>query len=147
VAARTAIIDTSVVVSGLLTRTPGVPTVLLLERMLAGTFRFLLSPELFAEYRSVLLRPKIQAGHGLAADELDFLLDQLASNATWHTPSAGPRSAPDADDDHLWALLDAAPGVALVTGERLLIEAPEYHGSVISPREFLAELEQRPPRS
>jgi len=58
--AEPAVIDTNVVVSGLLTSLAASPTVRILDGMLVGAFRFLLSVELLAEYRAVLLRQKIR---------------------------------------------------------------------------------------
>jgi hypothetical protein len=43
-----AVIDTNVVVSGVLTENPASPTVRILDGMLAGRFRFLLSVDLVA---------------------------------------------------------------------------------------------------
>ena len=50
-----AVIDTNVVVSGVLTKDSPSPTVRILDGMLAGRFRFLLSVDLLAEYRDVPL--------------------------------------------------------------------------------------------
>ncbi len=55
-----AVIDTNVVVSDLLTGEPVPPTAVLLDGMLRGRFTYLLSLELLAEYREVLLRPRIR---------------------------------------------------------------------------------------
>lgn len=64
-----AIVDTNVVVSAVLTTTPGSPVVEVLDGMLTGTLRYLLSPALLSEYRTVLLRPGIARLHGLATAE------------------------------------------------------------------------------
>ena len=55
------VVDTNVVVSGLITSDATAPTARILDAMLRGELRFLLSEELLSEYRSVLLRPKIAA--------------------------------------------------------------------------------------
>ena len=53
------VVDTNVVVSGLLTSVADAPPAMLLDAMLAGRVSFLLSTDLLAEYRDVLLRPAI----------------------------------------------------------------------------------------
>ncbi len=50
--AAPAVIDTNAVVSGLITASPGAPTALLLDGMLAGRFLYLFSDALLAEYRA-----------------------------------------------------------------------------------------------
>jgi predicted nucleic acid-binding protein len=105
----------------------------ILDAMLSGSLLYLLSPELLAEYRSVLLRPKPTKLHGLAEAEADRLLVELTANAMWREPKpASP--APDRGDDHLWALLGAYAGSILITGDRLLLENPPTRSSVISPK-------------
>ena len=57
---RRLIVDTSVLVAGLLTRDPTRPTAWFVDAMLKGRLMYLLSPALLEEYRRVLLRPKIR---------------------------------------------------------------------------------------
>ena len=61
--ARHPIVDTNVVVAGLLTRTAGSPVARILDGMVLARFAFALSEPLLAEYRAVLLRPHIRARH------------------------------------------------------------------------------------
>jgi len=125
--------DTNVVVAGLITSSNRSPVALILDAMLSGSLLYLLSPELLAEYRSVLLRPKLTRLHGLAEAEVDRILVALTANAMWREPEpASP--APDRGDDHLWALLGAYDGSVLITGDRLLLEHPPTRSSVISPK-------------
>ena len=53
------VVDTNVVVAGLITGSSHSPVASVLDAMLTGTLVFLLSPALLDEYRSVLLRPKL----------------------------------------------------------------------------------------
>ena len=53
------VVDTSVVVAGLIMGASQSPVALVLDAMLSGTLIFLLSAALLDEYRSVLLRPKL----------------------------------------------------------------------------------------
>jgi predicted nucleic acid-binding protein len=92
--AAPAVIDTSVVVAGLLTEVSSSPTARILDGMLAGRFRFLLSVELLAEYRDVLLRPKIQRRHQLAQAEVDVLLTEIAANGALPSCKTCPTAFP-----------------------------------------------------
>jgi putative PIN family toxin of toxin-antitoxin system len=139
--ARGVVVDTNVVVSGLLTRDPTAPTARILEAMLAGRFPFLLSIDLLAEYREVLLRPRVRRGHGLEDTAVDAILARLAQHAAIRDPVATDERAPDRGDQHLWALLAAAPGAMLVTGDQALAERPPRGVTVLSPAEFVKLLD------
>jgi len=130
---RLFVIDTNVVVAGLISAQSSSPTVRVLDAMLDGRLLFLLSPALLSEYRQVLLRPGLARLHGLGEDEVDRLLTELTANALWREPDqASAESAPDPGDDHLWALLASELGAALVTGGRLLLENPRSDGAVMT---------------
>jgi predicted nucleic acid-binding protein len=134
--ARPAVVDTNVVVAGLLTREPAAPTARILEGMLAGTFPFLLSVALLAEYRVVLLRQAIRARHGLDETAVDRLLAEIVKEAMIRDPpSTAP--APDAGDQHVWDLLASHPRALLVTGDRRLSEKAPSTASVVSPAAFV----------
>ncbi|MDZ7841499.1 MAG: putative toxin-antitoxin system toxin component, PIN family [Gammaproteobacteria bacterium] len=135
-----AVVDTNVVVSGLLTRKFSSPLVTIVEGMLAGRFPFVLSPSLLDEYRRVLLRNKIRALHGLSEDEVDRILVELVANAMWHDVSPEWPAAPDPGDDHLWRLLNTLDAGVLVTGDQLLLDNPPDTASVLSPRSFVDSL-------
>ncbi len=134
-----AVVDTNVVVAGLLTAEAASPTIHILDGMRRGAFRFLISDMLLAEYRDVLLRAKIRTLHGLSATEVDQLLTEIVTHAIVRAPA--PRGgAPDPKDNHLWALLHAMPGSVLVTGDLALARKPPPDSQVLSPREFAAEV-------
>jgi putative PIN family toxin of toxin-antitoxin system len=133
---RPAIVDTSVVVAGLLSANPESPVSVILDGMLAGRVPFVLSMDLLDEYRRVLLRPKIRQRHGLTPEQIDYLLTAIVANAIIREP-ARSATAPDPGDDHLWALLRDGGNAILVTGDlRLIEEAPEF-GSVVTARSFV----------
>lgn len=138
------LVDTNVLVSGLITRDALAPVSRILDGMLCAAFVFLLSPDLLQEYRDVLLRPKIQKFHGLDDHQIDRLLTEIVTNALWREPGVSPMVAPDRGDDHVWALLSAYPGAVLVTGDRLLVENPPPFASVMTPKSFVETF--HPPR-
>jgi putative PIN family toxin of toxin-antitoxin system len=131
--ARLFIVDTNVIVAGLITSQPSSPTAQVLDAMLEGRLLFLLSPALLREYRQVLLRPKLVRLHRLGDNEIDRLLTELTANALWREPAGDPReSAPDPGDAHLWALLDSEPDAILVTGDQRLLDNPLSGRAVIT---------------
>lgn len=132
------IIDTNVIVSGLISKEPVSRTSKILEDMLSGTIVFVLSPALLAEYRAVLLRPNIAKRHGLAEPEIDQILIELTANAKWFEPDQDDAHvAPDNGDTHLWALLKTHPEASLITGDRLLIQNPRPGSAIISPSDYV----------
>ncbi len=138
--AGVAVVDTNVVVSGILTSGIDAPTSRILDSMLSGSLRFALSIELLAEYRSVLLRKKIRSRHGLDEAQIDTILTAIAENAVICEPANPPSFPPDHGDLHLWALLAASPGAILVTGDQDLVDNPPDWASVITPRTFLSSI-------
>ena len=131
---RALVIDTCVLVAGLISGGRDTPVTRLVDAMLDGRAPYLLSPDLLAEYRRVLLRARLVELHGLTTDDVDNLLLDLTANAIWREPAPASR-APDSGDDHLWALLDTQPHAVLVTGDRLLLERPFAPNRVITPRQ------------
>lgn len=135
-----AIIDTNVVVSGLLTSEPDAPTARILDRMLQGRFVFLLSVDLLAEYRAVLLRPKIRRRHRLTEAEIDSLLTEITANGRVRDRASEHLDNEDGDE-HLRGLLNAEPDSILVTGDQALLKrVPTQRG--LSPRAFVEQLER-----
>lgn len=137
---RMFIVDTNVVVAGLITTQAGSPTAQLLDAMLVGRLIYLLSPDLLHEYRAVVLRPKLARTHGLAESEIDALLIDITANALWRDPPADAlHQSPDPQDGHLWALLACEPSAVLVTGDRLLQKNTRLGSSVISPARWASD--------
>lgn len=108
--------------------------------MLAARFPYLVSTDLLAEYRRVLLRPRIRRLHGLDEAAADALLAQLALNGAVREPPPFAGRVPDAGDRHLWALVASDPAAVLVTGDRALRQRSSEPGRVLSPRQFLSLL-------
>lgn len=131
---RIFIIDTNVLVAGLITAESNSPTAGVLDAMLTGSLLYLLSPDLLREYRDVLLRPKLSRLHGLTESEIEHFLTEITANAIWREPAPDTEHpTPDPNDAHLWSLLASEPTAVLITGDLLLIENPRPARSVISP--------------
>jgi predicted nucleic acid-binding protein len=134
-----AIVDTNVVVAGLLTANDTSPVARILDGMLRAAFPFVVSQMLLGEYRTVLVRPSLRKLHGLTVAEVESVLTDLAQNAIVLAPAAGP-AAPDLGDQLLWDLLAARPDLVLVTGDKRLLQAATMQGRVLSAQAFFATL-------
>ena len=130
------IVDTNVLVAGLLTQDSHGPTGYVVDAMVEGSLPFLLSPALLLEYKDVLARPKLSKLHKLTAQELETFLTELIANSIWREPSSSKQNPPDKGDAHLWSLLQCEPKAILVTGDKLLLEKPLEGRLICSPTEF-----------
>ena len=132
-----AVVDTNVVVAGLLTANDASPVARILDGMLVAAFPFVLSEALLAEYRTVLVRPSLRKLHGLTVAEVETILTDLAQHAIILAPVTAP-PAPDPGDHLLWKLLASRADLVLVTGDKLLLQDVGMQGRVISPQAFVA---------
>ncbi|MEO5882413.1 MAG: PIN domain-containing protein [Caldimonas sp.] len=133
------IVDTNVVVAGFPTEGNALPVARILRGMQAAAFTFVVSEPLLAEYREVLARPNVCRLHGLAAEAVAMLVDDLARHATVLAPaSASAPAAPDPGDQMLWDLLAARADLVLVTGDNRLLRDRGMRGRVISVEAYLA---------
>lgn len=129
------VVDTNVLVAGLLTADPAAPTARIVDAMLAAAFPLVLSEPLLAEYRSVLNRPKLARAHRLTAMEIDVILVDLAHHAIVLSPVAS-HPAPDAGDQHIWDLLAARRDLRLVTGDKALLGHRAMRSRLSTPAAF-----------
>lgn len=136
------IIDTNVVVAGVLTAHADSPVARILDGMLGAAFGFVLSEPLLAEYRAVLLRPHLQKLHGLTEVDIDTVLLDLARHAIVLNPVDDPVQprAPDPGDQFLWDLLYSRSDLVLVTGDKLLLVDAAMQPRVMSAQSFVAQL-------
>lgn len=137
------IIDTNVVVAGLLTAQVDSPVARILDGMLSATIPFVVSEPLLAEYRAVLVRPKLCKRHGLSVDEIDAILTNIAQHAIVLVPASGQSlapSAPDPGDQFLWDLLTTRADLVLVTGDKLLLQDEAMQPRVIAPHTLMTQL-------
>jgi predicted nucleic acid-binding protein len=130
------IVDTNVVVAGLLTGDAASPVARILDGMLAAAFPFVVSEALLAEYRTVLVRPALRRQHGLTVAEVETLLTDIAQHAIVLKPAVGS-PAPDPGDQLLWNLLATRADLLLVTGDQALQDDATMRARVLSPRAFV----------
>lgn len=130
------IVDTNVVVAGLLTGNATSPVARILDGMLAAAFPFVVSEALLAEYRDVLVRPALRKLHGLTVAEVETLLTDIAQHAIVLPPGVGSQ-APDPGDQLLWDLLAARADLLLITGDKALQRDAAMRLRVLSPQAFV----------
>jgi len=143
---RLYVVDTNVVVSGVLRFGQGSAPAVILDRMLSGWLQHVLSADLLGEYRRVLLRPRLVARHGWGGPQVDVLLAALTTTAYLRQPAAvalgepdGPAPSCPAGDEHVARLLVREPWAALVSGDRRLLDAVRGWRDVLTPAEAVAE--------
>lgn len=136
------VIDTNVLVSGLLASNPESPVVRIVDGMLGAAFPFVLSEDLLGEYHTVLVRPRIRKLHGLSDHEIDTILIDIAWHATVLKPDAAiyVPAAPDPGDQFLWNLLATRDDLVLVTGDKLLLQDFAMQQRVMPPQALAARL-------
>lgn len=132
------IIDTNVVVAGLLASRPDSPVARILDGMLSAAFACVLSEPLLAEYRAVLLRPHLTKLHGLSETQIDTVLTELVQHAVVLTPPAQQAFlAPDPGDQFLWSLLAMRTDLVLVSGDKRLMNTPDMAHRVVLSSAFV----------
>ena len=134
------IVDTNVVVAGLLTvhvASPGVAdSARILDGMLAAAFPLVVSESLLAECRAVLVRPGLCRLHGLTVAEGEEPLTDTAQHAIVLTPVAA-LSAPDSGDQLLLELPATRADLLLLTGDKALQRNAGMQAGVVSPQSFV----------
>jgi len=136
------IIDTNVVVAGLLTSHTDSPVARILDGMLNAAFPFVLSEPLLAEYRSVLLRPHLRQLHRLTETEVDTLLLEIARHGIVLDAKPATQRAPDPGDQFVWDLLATRDDLQLVTGDKLLLQDLAMQPRTLTPSTCVALLWQ-----
>ncbi len=135
---RAFIVDTNVVVAGLLTANPASPVARVLDGMLVASFPFVVSQALLAEYHAVLTRPKLLRLHGLPVDDVETILTDLAQHAIVLVPTRAAAAAPDPGDQMLRDLLALRADLCLITGDRRLLADAGMSGRVVTAGDFVA---------
>lgn len=121
-----AVIDTNVLLSGLLWRGPAHA---LLEQVRNGSVTFLSSPALLAELADVLARPKFDAILSRSNSSREQMLAQVRILAELTEPPPLPKSVcRDPDDDAVLALATAALADVIVSGDDDLLSLVSFEG-------------------
>jgi predicted nucleic acid-binding protein len=134
---RLAVLDTNVIVSAGL-KLNSVPYRLVMGWVFAGQVQAVTCAAVIREYREVLWRPKFTR-HGFPPDWIGGLIEM---SLRVPDPAPWPIELPDATDAVFLSLAHAS-GAWLVTGNGKHFPKSARRGvTVISPAEYLAELER-----
>ena len=140
------VIDVNILISFLLGPESLAPPTRVVRLALDGFYRLLVPAEAFAELRDkVSTKPYLAARiRPSDAEELVAALLQIGETLT-PLPGPIPTVSRDAKDDYLLAHADRANADVLVTGDEDLLVLGFYKGIwIMSPAEFVAEIETRP---
>jgi putative PIN family toxin of toxin-antitoxin system len=130
-----AVIDTNVLVSGLLS--PSGNEALILLAIQHGMVRPCFSEEIIAEYAAVLARPKF----AFPPDEIAALIAMFRRNGELFRPESSPNVSPDPGDTKFLDCANAAQADFVVTGnKRDFPDAPYGPTQVATARELLAAI-------
>jgi putative PIN family toxin of toxin-antitoxin system len=123
------VLDTNVVVSGLLWQGPPAR---LIDAAVAGRVACFTSLDLVMELRRVLALPKLDRAVRATKVELDELVVRYLRLATViEAPLLGPATASDPDDEIVLACAAAASADAIVTADQALLNLGRSHSAVI----------------
>lgn len=136
---RNGVLDTNVLVSGLISRQGASHHVL--RALDAGRFRAAVSTALFLEYEAVLQRPDIRAATGHSAQDVSHFLDAFAHrcvgvNITFRTR---PLMADPADEMVFETAFNAGGCPIITHNARDFLPATSWGISVITPNVWLKE--------
>jgi putative PIN family toxin of toxin-antitoxin system len=134
---RLAVLDTNVLVSAGIK--PGsAPAKLVMDWVLEGQIQVVTSPWVIGEYREVVQRAKFHR-YGFPPHWLEFLIEE---SLRLPDPAAWTRRGPDPKDMPFLGLAHVA-GAWLVTGNLKHFPKAVRNGvTVLSPAEYLAQLEE-----
>lgn len=129
---RKVVLDTSVLVSGLL----GGSSVPVLESWRREEFILVVSPEIYREYESVLKRPKF----GLPPSLVDELLSFVRQRSHWVEPDVELEIVRDPSNDKFVEAALSGGANTIVSSDRDLLDLKEAEGiPIVSPWEFAAD--------
>jgi putative PIN family toxin of toxin-antitoxin system len=114
------VLDSNIIVSGLIVDS-GYPAQVL-DAWERGLFRLIMAPELLAEVRAVLRRPRIQEKYGISNERIDNLLVDLSvASDPAPTPRRPSLRSRDEKDDHVLECALGGKAHYLVTGDQDLL--------------------------
>lgn len=140
-----AVLDANVFVSALI-RPQGPPGRILASFLEGPAFELVVSVSIFDELRRCLNYPQVRRRIAVTDEELDLwvaALDLIAEPTEGTMEVRGVSEDPD-DDQYLAAALEGRAQF-IVSGDRHLLDLRTYEGvRIVTPREFLRLLEDRP---
>jgi putative PIN family toxin of toxin-antitoxin system len=133
-----AVVDTNVIVSGILT--PNGPPGRITQMVISGELLLLVDARTISEYARVLRRPELD----LRTSDVDAFFDQVMRLGVIVATSPLPDRLPHADDEPFLEIAVAAGAEYLVTGNTAHFPKRLRQGvAVVSPREFIEAYRER----
>ena len=128
------IIDTNVFISGIFFTGPPYQ---ILQSWRDGSFKLILSKEIFDEYRRVAERLSMQ----FKSIDIHDILDLIAINAEFFQPiKISQNICDDPDDDKFIACALSSNSKIIITGDKHLLKITGYKGiEIITPKAFIRE--------
>ena len=107
----------------------------IVDLVLAGSFTWLISPDILEEYAAVASRPVYR----LSGEELESFLYQIKERAEWvHVTSSLSVIQRDPADDKFLACVIDGRASRIVSGDRHLLGLRVFRGiRIVTPSEFL----------
>jgi uncharacterized protein len=125
------VIDTNVLVSGLLT-SGGLPGAVI-NLAISGEVQWFASPSVLAEYEEVLKRPRLAIGSRKAADAMA----RIRAIVSLVSPTLRVAAASDPDDNQFLECAEAAQANYVVTGNIRHFPEVWKETRIVTPREFI----------
>ncbi|MCK5687400.1 putative toxin-antitoxin system toxin component, PIN family [bacterium] len=134
-----AVIDTNVVISGILS-SKGAPSKII-EAWLQLLFTGLLSETLIAEIIDVLSRPKIKKIAGKKAVHFDAIIRALIERSEIVYPDKALDICDDPKDNMLFELAEKGKSNFIVTGDKIVLQVKKYKKTkVVTPTWFATNI-------
>ncbi len=141
-----AVVDTNVIVAGVLTSNPRSASRSLIDRLWSGEFTLVLSPDALREIQDVLQLPRLRALHRLADDDILHFCRALEIVSRMLVPSetVSPAVPRDATDAKWLALALQADADYLVTSDKRHLHRLRRVGRtrIVTPAAFLRALDR-----
>ena len=141
-----AVVDTNVIVAGVLTSNPHSASRSLIDRLWSGQFTLLLSPDALLEIQDVLQLPRLRSLHRLTDDDIRRFCRALevASRMLVPTEIVSPAVPRDVTDTKWLALALHAHADYLVTSDRRHLHRLRRVGRtrIVTPAAFIRELDR-----
>ena len=133
-----AVLDTNILVSGLLRTSPNCSVIL--EKFAHNAFTLVISPAILEEYIDVISRPKFR--HIITAKSAREIVEIINARAFWVNPSEKLQAIPEDDDDNRFLEAALASGSnVIVSGDTHLLALKTFRRiPILSAKEFLARL-------
>jgi putative PIN family toxin of toxin-antitoxin system len=141
-----AVVDTNVIVAGVLTSNPRSASRSLIDRLWSGQFTLVLSPDALREIQDVLRLLRLRALHRLTDDDIRRFCRALevVSRMLVPTEHVSPTVTRDVTDTKWLALALHSDADFLVTGDRRHLHRLRRIGTtrIVTPAAFLHELDR-----